>query len=202
VLSQRCEDFLHNHQGRALRARQAASLGTAPSLSADHQAEERAMEREDRRRGQGWRGIRPLVGGSLAPLPLARQRTGAGRCRHAVSPAPARWRSPPSRPPPVTAPAKPTRRSSRAGQPNAAQRSQSRSYVLAALRALHRDSDLPRQDRRLAGGRHYRASAVGLAGGCSVALARRPGWLPGPRPRRSRPPGGAASSLRRPVTGA
>jgi len=31
------------------------------------------------------------------PLPLARQRTGAGRCRHAVSPAPARRRSPPSR---------------------------------------------------------------------------------------------------------
>jgi len=33
------------------------------------------------------------------PLPLARQRTGAGRCRHAVSPAPVLWRSPPSRTP-------------------------------------------------------------------------------------------------------
>jgi hypothetical protein len=35
----------------------------------------------------------------LGPLPLARRRTGAGRCRHAVSPAPARWQSPPSRNP-------------------------------------------------------------------------------------------------------
>jgi len=53
-------------------------------------------KREARRRGRGGREHSPPLGGSLARC-LARQRTGAGRCRHAVNPAPARWRSPPSR---------------------------------------------------------------------------------------------------------
>jgi len=45
------------------------------------------------------KGALSAAGRQPGPLPPALPRTGAGRCRHAVSPAPARWRSPPSRPP-------------------------------------------------------------------------------------------------------
>ena len=69
---------------------------------------ERVNGREARRRGQGWKGHPSAGGRQPGPLPLARQRTGAGRCRHAVSPAPARRRSSPSRTP-VTAPARASR---------------------------------------------------------------------------------------------
>jgi hypothetical protein len=60
-------------------------------------------------------------------------------------PAPAgRWLRPKRCP--VAVPAYLTGPSSCAGHPVAAQRSPSRSYVLASLRALHFDTDLPRQD--------------------------------------------------------
>jgi hypothetical protein len=194
-----CDNFLHDgFQGHALRARQAARVGRLLGHG------------RESRRGRGTSG-RPAAGAGVGrgtrrcwaaawPAPLARERTGAGRCRYAGSPAPARWRSPPSRTPggrtckswPGGPPAP--------GEPNAAQRSQSRSYVLAALRALHLDSDLPRQDRRLAGGRHYLVSAVAggmQRGSCQTSrMAARAEAAPVPAA------GGTASSLRRPVTGA
>jgi hypothetical protein len=45
----------------------------------------------------GCRGSLTAVGRQLGPLPLARQRTGAGRCRRVRSPAPAARRSSPLR---------------------------------------------------------------------------------------------------------
>jgi hypothetical protein len=47
--------------------------------------------------GPGWKGALTAAGRQPGPLPLTRQRTGTGRCRHAVSSATVRWRSPPSR---------------------------------------------------------------------------------------------------------
>jgi hypothetical protein len=85
-------------KGTPLRARRAADLGTGPEHQRDYQrgADDRAGGPPP---GAG-------VGGALAagrrqpgPLPPARQRTGAGRSRNVVSPAPASWRSPPSRTP-------------------------------------------------------------------------------------------------------
>jgi len=59
------------------------------------------------------------VGVSLAPLPLALPRTGVGPQPPRRYPAPAAWRSPPSRTP-VTVPAGAAGPSSRAGHPAAA----------------------------------------------------------------------------------
>jgi len=64
---------------------------------ANHQQGGEGNDREARRQRQGAKGALAVGGRQPGPLPLARQRTGAGRCRHAVSPAPARWRPPPSR---------------------------------------------------------------------------------------------------------
>jgi len=142
----------------------------------------RARLRRARPPGPGWalsvgaliteaecvndRGARPVAAGSggtlaaggrqLGPLPLARQRTGAGRCRNAACPghrphpAPAvrAW---------VTAPA-------RAARPSSSRRALCRRARITvksapygrvlrmALRATL-ECDLPRQDRRLTGGR-------------------------------------------------
>jgi hypothetical protein len=65
------------------------------------------------------KGALAAVGRQPGPPPLARSRTGAGRRRHAVSPAPVRWRSR-RHALPVTAPARATGRSSRDGHPMAA----------------------------------------------------------------------------------
>jgi len=87
------------------------------------------------------------VAGQLGPLPLAQSAPARAAAPTAVTPHP-----PPARPPAVTHPRCTLRlhqwpgRPPRAGHCAAAQRSQSRSYVLAALRALHLDSDLPRQN--------------------------------------------------------
>jgi hypothetical protein len=73
-----------------LRACQASNLGLALSMGADHRSGSEGDEREARRRGRGWKGAPAAAGRQPGPLPLARRRTGAGHCRNAVSPAPAR----------------------------------------------------------------------------------------------------------------
>lgn len=95
-----------------------------------------------RDRGESRRSWR----GSLARCLSRDSAPARAAARTAVTPHP-----PPARPPAVTHPQRPRLhrwqgRPPRAGHPKAAQRSQSRSYVLAALRALHLDSDLPRQN--------------------------------------------------------
>src|SRR5215469_7588901 len=103
----------------------------------------------------GWKGARAAGGRQPVPLPLARQRTGAGRCRHAVTPAPARG-GPRRHAPPVTAPA----RANRAVLPRRASCRRESSQSRARLRHVPPlrsgqtlDSELPRQDRHLSGGR-------------------------------------------------
>ena len=76
--------------------------------------------------------------GQLPPPPGA-PRTGRPTRPAATNPAPARS-------------ARPGEPSSSARDRATEPRSPSRSYVLAALRALHLDADLPRLDRRLSGG--------------------------------------------------
>jgi hypothetical protein len=99
----------------------------------------------------------PAAGGRQpGPLPLALPRTGAGRCRNAVCPAPAGWRSPPSRTlgwprlherpggPPAPGILSP-RKLPVKGAPYG------RVPPLRSGQTL--DRELPRQDRRLSGGR-------------------------------------------------
>jgi hypothetical protein len=125
---------------------------------------------EATRAGRSWAtssGMRSscLAGGCFVPFDVTAGRANdvdPAKARHILRrsgkpprryPASTAWRCPPSRTR-VTAPAK-------AGGPSSSRRascrresSQSRSYVLATLRALHLDSDLPRvKDRHLSGGR-------------------------------------------------
>jgi hypothetical protein len=83
-----CDNFLYSLQGHALRARQTASLGRA--LSGDAVTRKGWVnEREAHRWGRRWKGTLAASGRQAGSAPLARERTGAGRCRHAVSPTPA-----------------------------------------------------------------------------------------------------------------
>jgi hypothetical protein len=122
-------------QGHALRARQRARLGKALSMGARSPERKRVNQREARRRGRGRGG---LAAGRRqpGPLPLARPRTGAGHCRHAVSPAPSRWRS--CRHARRGRAARTAGRFSRAGQSCCRESSPSRALRLRSLRHLLR----------------------------------------------------------------
>ena len=106
-------------------------------------------ERSRRRRPDGT-GNLAAGGRQPGPLPLARQRTGAGRCRSAVSPAPAAG-GPRRHAPPVTAPARaagrvlPRRASCRreSSQPRALRPA---AYAALASQAQTLDWELPRQE--------------------------------------------------------
>jgi len=91
-------------QARCSVRAKVAAFGRALGRGADHRRGGEWTSGKPAAEGRG-EGALAVVGRQLGPLPLARQRTGAGRCRQAVSPAPARWRSPPSRTP-VGAPAR------------------------------------------------------------------------------------------------
>ncbi len=145
-----CDNFLYQRlQGHALRARRAAQPWPGSWEWA------RGSPRGVRERDEGAAPLAAGVAGSLAgmgrqlgPLPLARQRTGAGRCRRAVTPHP-----PPGGPhryaPRVAAPA-------RAAGPSSSRRASCRRAKITvksapydrvlrmALRATP-DCDLPRQ---------------------------------------------------------
>jgi hypothetical protein len=152
-------------QGHALRARRAAR----PEPSSEHGrgspsggAEERAGGPPP---GQGWNGPLAAGGRQPGPPPLARQRTGAGRCRHAVSPAPARRRSPPSRTPQWPHLQALAGQSSRAGHPVAA-KAPSQGHAVRRVPSLRSgqtlDWDLTRQ----------RSAPVGRAGQSEAAALR------------------------------
>jgi len=152
-----CDNFLYEELSRA---RPSGAPGGPPRPGSEHG---RGSPRE---RASGRAGGPPPgagVEGALGagrrqpgPLPLARQRTGAGRCRHAASPAPARQAVPA-----VTHPQWPrlqelAGRSSRARHPVAAKApSQGRAHGrVPPLRSGQTpDSELPRQDRHLSEGR-------------------------------------------------
>jgi hypothetical protein len=126
----------------------------ALSTDADHRAEQVASGRP----AVGGRGGRGLAVGRRqpGPPPLARPRTGAGRCRHAVSPAPARLRSPAATHPSVIVPA----RVSRAVLPRRAILSPRKLPVKGAATAA---------SLRCAPGRPLTASFPGKAGTCREA---------------------------------
>src|SRR6266568_1327760 len=71
-------------------AERAGPSGPAPTLSIGAWITGGVREQSSvpRRWRPGWRGSLAAVGRQLGPLPLARQRTGAGRCRRAVTPHP------------------------------------------------------------------------------------------------------------------
>jgi hypothetical protein len=142
-----CEAFLHSAPLSA-RLRRAGPSGPWPRSDAEARAHGLLRNaacvsdqaRAGRERGQlgdsGAAAYRALTGGSPpggASARSARPHPQAGSPSRNVHSMTATARTGQARPP-------------RAGHSPAAQRSQSRSYVLATLRALHLDSDIPRQD--------------------------------------------------------
>jgi hypothetical protein len=97
------EEFLHYQSRARLRARQAARLGTAPSMTADHQRGEQVIEREARRNGHP-----PTGGRQPGPLPQSAGAHRRGPLLPRGQPRTPLRAVPPSRTP-VTAPARANR---------------------------------------------------------------------------------------------
>jgi len=85
------------------------ALADALSVVADHRRGERGDEREAPPLGAREEGGIRRSWATAWPAPLARERTSAGHCRHAGSPAPVRRRVPSRHTPPVAAPARASR---------------------------------------------------------------------------------------------
>lgn len=82
-----CDNFLYGFQGHALRARQAVRPRPGSCRRPGGQSGECVNGRGAASLVAGVGGGVSLLGGrQLGPLPLARQCTGAGRCRRAVTP--------------------------------------------------------------------------------------------------------------------
>ena len=139
------EYFLYGFKG-ALRAGLpvAAGLRTAPRAEGTGPAAAQLPGRTGRCQG---RGVSPRAGAAHRLRPSGPQRR---RLTHQTQPGRRDQDHTDLRRCP---PRKPARKSHPPGAPALSRgRSPSRSYVLAALRALHLDADLPRLDRRLSGG--------------------------------------------------
>jgi hypothetical protein len=118
----RCGDNYLYFYSRA-RLRRAGPSGpsrTCPVGAASTWGCAETIARVPRRGRPGCRGSLAVAGGQLSPLPLARQRTGAGRCPHRRDPAPAASAATHRNAPRVAAPARAAGSSSRAGHPVAA----------------------------------------------------------------------------------
>jgi hypothetical protein len=96
----------------------------------------RTDERDARRCGPGEEESLAARGRQPGPPPLARQRTGGGRGRNAVSPGPGRWQCSPSRTPGNRDHGEPGRMAFRARHPGAG-------YKLAPVGAWESAGDAP-----------------------------------------------------------